>query len=125
MKTLAYFMIGNPGETREMALKTIQFAKDLDPDFAHFSVLTPFPATELYERALAEGRFDRDYWADFAKNPTSGFIPRLWEEFMSRDELTGLLKYAYKSFYFRPKIVIKNIVDTRSRRIFFAKPVRD
>ena len=39
MKTLAYFMIGNPTETREMALKTIEFAKELDPDFVHFSVL--------------------------------------------------------------------------------------
>jgi anaerobic magnesium-protoporphyrin IX monomethyl ester cyclase len=121
LKTLAYFMIGNPGETREMALNTIRFAKELDPDFAHFSVLTPFPATELYDKALAEGRFDRDYWADFARNPVTGFTPRLWEEFMSRDELIGLLKSAYKSFYFRPRIVIKNMVDTRSPADFFRK----
>ena len=121
MKTLAYFMIGNPGETREMALKTIRFAKELDPDYVHFSVLTPFPATELYYKALDEGRFERDYWAEFARNPTSDFIPRVWEEFMSRDELIELLKYAYKSFYLRPKIVMKNIAATRSAADFLRK----
>jgi anaerobic magnesium-protoporphyrin IX monomethyl ester cyclase len=121
MKTLAYFMIGTPGETREMALKTIRFAKELDPDFVHFSVLTPFPGTELYDKALAEGRFDRDYWAEFAKNPTRDFTPHVWEEFMSREELIGLLKTAYKSFYLRPKIVMKNMAFTRSPADFFRK----
>jgi len=121
MKTLAYFMIGNPGETREMALKTIEFAKELDPDFVHFSVLTPFPATAIYYKALEEGRFDRDYWADFAKNPTPDFKPRLWEEHMDREELIGLLKYAYKSFYLRPKMVLKNMADTHSPVDFLRK----
>lgn len=121
MKTLAYFMIGNPSETREMALKTIEFAKELDPDFVHFSVLTPFPATAIYYKALEEGRFDRDYWAEFAKNPTPDFKPQLWEEFMKRDELIDLLKYAYKSFYLRPKMVMKNMAYTHSPVDFFRK----
>jgi radical SAM superfamily enzyme YgiQ (UPF0313 family) len=121
MKTLAYFMIGNPGETREMALKTIRFAKELDPDFVHFSVLTPFPATAIYYKALKEGRYDHDYWAEFAKNPTSDFKPKLWEEFMNRDELISLLKYAYKSFYLRPKMVMKNMAHSHSPVDFFRK----
>ncbi|HVM32929.1 MAG TPA: radical SAM protein [bacterium] len=121
MKTLAYFMIGNPGETREMALKTIEFAKELDPDFVHFSVLTPFPATAIYYKALEEGRFDHDYWADFAKNPTPDFKPRLWEEHMNREELIELLKFAYKSFYLRPKIVMKNMSYTHTPLDFFRK----
>jgi anaerobic magnesium-protoporphyrin IX monomethyl ester cyclase len=121
MKTLAYFMIGNPGETREMALKTIAFAKELDPDFVHFSVLTPFPATAIYYKALEEGRFEQDYWAEFAKNPTPDFKPKLWEEFMNRDELIDILKYAYKSFYLRPKMVMKNMSYTHSPLDFYRK----
>ncbi len=121
MKTLAYFMIGNPGETRAMALKTIEFAKELDPDYVHFSVLTPFPATAIYYKALEEGRFDHDYWAEFAKNPTPDFKPRLWEEFMTREELIALLKEAYKSFYLRPKILMKNMASTHSALDLFRK----
>jgi radical SAM superfamily enzyme YgiQ (UPF0313 family) len=121
MKTLAYFMIGNPGETREMALHTIQFAKELDPDFVHFSILTPFPATAIYYKALEEGRYDNDYWAEFAKNPTPDFKPKLWEEHMKREELVDLLKYAYKSFYLRPKMVMKNMAYTHSALDLFRK----
>jgi radical SAM superfamily enzyme YgiQ (UPF0313 family) len=80
MKTLAYFMIGNPGEDRTKALKTIAFAKELDPDYVHFSVLTPFPATPLYEMGLKQGRFKTDHWAEFARNPEVAFTPPLWEE---------------------------------------------
>jgi radical SAM superfamily enzyme YgiQ (UPF0313 family) len=104
-----------------MALNTIDFAKELDPDFVHFSVLTPFPATAIYYKALEEGRFDHDYWAEFAKNPTADFKPKLWEEYMSRDELIDLLKFAYKSFYLRPKMVMKNMSFTHSPIDFFRK----
>jgi anaerobic magnesium-protoporphyrin IX monomethyl ester cyclase len=74
----------------------------------HFSVLTPFPATAIYYKALEEGRYEKDYWAEFAADPRPDFIPRLWEEYMTRDELVDLLKYAYKSFYLRPKVLMKN-----------------
>lgn len=109
MKTLAYFMIGNPGETREQALQTIAFAKKLDPDYAHFSVLTPFPATPLYQMGLDQGRYPTDHWAAFAKDPRIDFQPPLWEEHMKREELIDLLRYAYQSFYLRPKTVWRNL----------------
>jgi radical SAM superfamily enzyme YgiQ (UPF0313 family) len=108
MKTLAYFMLGNPGENRASALKTIEFSKRLDPDFVHFSVLTPFPGTALYRLGIEEGRYAGDYWEEFARDPTPEFVPRLWEEYMTREELVDLLRYAYKSFYLRPKIALKN-----------------
>lgn len=112
--TLAYFMIGSPRETRTQALETIEFAKKLNPDFVHFSVTTPFPATPLYYMGLEEGVLKKDYWRDFAKNPTNGFVPELWEENLSREEWIALLKYAYKSFYTRPAYIIKSLMKLRS-----------
>ena len=114
ISTLAYFMIGSPRETRAQALETIEFAKKLNPDFIHFSVTTPFPATPLYYMGLEEGVFKKDYWQDFAKNPTNGFVPELWEENLSREEWIELLKYAYKSFYTRPTYIIKSLIGVRS-----------
>jgi anaerobic magnesium-protoporphyrin IX monomethyl ester cyclase len=113
IETLAYFMIGNPTETRDEILNTIKFAKKLKPDYCHFSVTTPFPATPLYELGLEKGVFD-DYWKGFASNPTKNFVPQLWEEKMSREELIGLLEHAYKSFYTRPSYVFKKILKVRS-----------
>ena len=114
ISTLAYFMIGSPRETRAQALETIEFAKKLNPDFVHFSVTTPFPATPLYYMGLEEGVLKKDYWLDFAKNPTNGFVPELWEENLSREEWVELLKYAYKSFYTRPTYIIKSLMKLRS-----------
>lgn len=120
IETLAYFMIGNPTETREEILNTIKFAKKLKPDYCHFSVTTPFPATPLYELGLEKGIFN-DYWKDFAMNPTEDFIPELWEENFNRDELIGLLEYGYKSFYIRPSYVFKEILKVRSFEDFKRK----
>jgi radical SAM superfamily enzyme YgiQ (UPF0313 family) len=43
------FVIGIPGETREMINQTIYFAKKLKLHSARFPLLTPFPGTKLYE----------------------------------------------------------------------------
>ena len=37
------FMIGLPGETPEKARETIQFAINIDPDYAQFTITTPYP----------------------------------------------------------------------------------
>ena len=112
--TLAYFMIGSPTENREEIMNTIKYAKKLQPDYCHFSVTTPFPATPLYQMGLEQGILKRDYWKEFASNPTKDFVPQLWEEDFDRAELIKLLEYAYKSFYTRPGYVFKKILKVRS-----------
>ena len=42
-------ILGLPGETPELAKKTVQNAIDLDPEYAQFSVTCPFPGTILAE----------------------------------------------------------------------------
>ena len=59
--------------------------------------------------ALEQGRFKTDHWAEYARNPRIDFVPGLWEEKMSREELIDLLKFAYRSFYFRPKVIWRNL----------------
>jgi radical SAM superfamily enzyme YgiQ (UPF0313 family) len=51
----AYFMIGLPGETREEMYKTLDFMRELGPDFSSLSVYEPFPATKLYDIGLEKG----------------------------------------------------------------------
>ena len=112
--TLAYFMIGAPTETKEQIMATINFARKLKTDFVHFSVLTPFPATELYALGLEQGIIKKDFWREFAKNPTADFSPMLWEENFSADELMVLLKLAYKSFYVRPIYIVRELMKVKS-----------
>lgn len=121
IQTLAYFMIGSPDETREDILATIKFAKKLNPDFVHFTIATPYPATDLYRLGLEKKILPRDYWREFAQNPTVDFKPLVWEENLSRAELLELLEKAYRSFYFRPSYILRKIKELNSFREFIAK----
>jgi radical SAM superfamily enzyme YgiQ (UPF0313 family) len=55
-----YFMIGMLGETKEMIMDTLNFAKELDLDFYGFSITTPLPGTELYMEAIKKGLIQTD-----------------------------------------------------------------
>ena len=114
ISTLAYFMIGSPTETREDIMATMQFMKELDPDFVHVTILCPFPATAIYFQGLRQGVIRKDYWQEFASNPTPDFQPPYWEENLSREELLELIGHAYKSFYRRPKYIFRELVKVRS-----------
>lgn len=50
-----FFMIGMPGETKDNIHQTIAFAEELGLDFYGFSLLTPLPETELYDKAIEKG----------------------------------------------------------------------
>jgi len=114
IETLAYFMIGNPTETYYQIQETIEFAVKLGADYVHFAVTTPFPGTPLYKKGLSEGVWDKDYWREFAKNPRRDFVPEIWKENFTRDELEKLLKYAYKRFYFRMDYISKELLSIRN-----------
>jgi radical SAM superfamily enzyme YgiQ (UPF0313 family) len=46
---LADFIFGLPGETRETAEQTLNFAKKIKPNIVQFAIATPIPGTEFYE----------------------------------------------------------------------------
>lgn len=121
IRTLGYFMIGSPQETKENIFETIKLIKKINPDYVHVSITTPFPATGLYFDGLANGFIKQDYWKKFAENPTPDFEPPYWEENLTRRELLNLHKKAYKSFYLQPKFVIKKLIQLKSPSEFIRK----
>ncbi|PLX16735.1 MAG: hypothetical protein C0601_09670 [Candidatus Muiribacterium halophilum] len=121
ISTLAYFMIGSPTETEEDVEKTIDFALELDPDFVHVTITSPFPDTPLYAMALEENVIKRDVWREFAKNPTKDFVAPHWNRELSDETLHRLIKKAYKKFYMRPGYIIRRLLDLRSFSEFMRK----
>ena len=108
INTVAYFLIGCSHEkTRGDVLKTIDFSKDIDPDFVLYNILTPYPSTEVYEDGLRKGLFKSDYWRKFVLNPRRDFQLQFWQEWFSREELFYLLNLSYRKFYLRPKIILR------------------
>ncbi|HUV42938.1 MAG TPA: radical SAM protein [Patescibacteria group bacterium] len=112
--TLAYFMIGNPQEGKKEISASLKLMKELEPDFVHLTILTPFPATKIYLEALEKGIIKKDVWQEFAKKPSPDFIPPVWSENFSREELFEIVSQAYKEFYTRPAYIIQGLRKIKS-----------
>jgi anaerobic magnesium-protoporphyrin IX monomethyl ester cyclase len=118
MKTLGYFMIGCPTETRAEMDETIDFACRLKADYVHMTVLTPFPGTKIYEMALSEGVIESDVWREFAANPSADFVPPIYAGIYNREELMAILMQGYKKFYTRPGYIFNKLLELRSAKQF-------
>lgn len=88
------FLIGTPDETKEDLRDSIEFLKKLKPDAANVCTYTPYPGTEMYERALELGVATKDLdHLNFShhsnKNMFSGFMTP--DEFIElREEIIDL-----------------------------------
>lgn len=102
------FIIGIPGETYEDALKTIDFAIELNPDIANFHALTPFPGTELYDSIDRYGMISEEL-EDFTYQGAA-FIPYT----MKREDILMLRQLAFKRFYSRPSYIMRRLLRLRS-----------
>ncbi len=120
--TVADYIIGQPFERNPFDIKrSVDFLIGLDPDYAQISVLKLYPNTEMYDNAVAQGVVPAGRWQEFAKNPTDDFIVDHWDEFMDLKTLVKQQKQAYRRFYFRPKYVLRNVLQTRSMVEFSSK----
>src|SRR4030042_3907942 len=114
IQPMAYFILGIPVETYAQGLETIRFAKEIKPDYAQFSILSPFQGTKLYEEAKAKGWYQE---VD-AKNPfdKDQKRPVLISEKWSEESLRKILRQAHKEFYFRPEYILKKLRGIRDFR---------
>lgn len=114
IETVAYFMIGSPGETPETIKETIEFARKLDPDFAQFSITTPYPGTELFDLVSREGWMPEE-WDKYVYAKLDAGLSTAFEiESFSRQELEAWNKKAYISFYLRLSYIWKRLSKMRT-----------
>jgi radical SAM superfamily enzyme YgiQ (UPF0313 family) len=102
------FIFGIPGETYDEALRTIEFACELNPDIANFHALTPFPGTELYENIEKYGVMSGDL-EDFTYQGAA-FVPYT----MTRSQIAELRQIAFRRFYSRPGYILRRTLALRS-----------
>ncbi|MBW1989022.1 MAG: radical SAM protein [Deltaproteobacteria bacterium] len=117
--TLADFMVGNLEETEEDIQQTLDLLKDLDPDYAQFSICSPYPNTPLYQLALDQGVVKSDVWRAFAADPLAPFESPAWTAHFSREELDAICARAYRKFYFRPRFILRQAKKIRSPETLF------
>ncbi|MCJ7793106.1 MAG: B12-binding domain-containing radical SAM protein, partial [Candidatus Marinimicrobia bacterium] len=106
ISTMAFFMIGYPGETQEEIKKKIDFSIKLDPDFAQFTVSTPFPGTQIFNLIKKEGKIKIVDWDKYYMFGNKGYFD--FGE-IKIEEVTKLVSQAYRRFYLRPKTIFRLI----------------
>ncbi len=113
LQTVGLFMIGMPGETPEMTRETIEFAVDLDLDFAKFAITVPFPGSKLFEDQWQKTLF-RDDWENYTTfNPDADRLVYHPEGY-DPEVLIKMQSYALRRFYMRYDQVKRQLVDLRT-----------
>jgi radical SAM superfamily enzyme YgiQ (UPF0313 family) len=99
------FILGLPGETPDTIQESMKFAREMDCETIQVSLASPYPGTELYDYVEKNGflavnpLLDQDgYQKCTVQYPG-----------LSNDEIYGAVEKFYRSFYFRPKYILKSI----------------
>ena len=109
LETIGFFIIGLPGETRETMQRTIDFAIELDPLIANFSMMTPYPGTQVYEIVQKQGRLLINDWEDYVFFEQQA---RYEMGDMTADLVEEMYRKAYRQFYLRPSPIIRRMKTT-------------
>jgi anaerobic magnesium-protoporphyrin IX monomethyl ester cyclase len=112
IRTLAHFILGLPGETEKTALETIEYAKELNPDFASFNVAAPRMGTDLRSEAIQKQWVDKD--VDSVDNSTASAFPQMEIETISGSRVVELRNKAIREFHLRPSYLLRKLTDIRS-----------
>ena len=106
------FIFGNPGETHDSIMESINFACGLGLNYAQHTFLQPLPGSELYETAGKYGSFDPSW--DRFNTFSINFIPHGF----TRDNLIMYSKIFWRKFYLRPHIMWHEVKKLRTTEDF-------
>jgi len=118
------FVLGLPVETRESIERTIRFAKELDVFSIQISLAAPYPGTELYEQAKANG------WM-LPSTKLETIRPDGFQDMMlaypdlTREEIYESLDRFYREYYFRPGPILRIVRSMLEDKDVFVRRSRE
>jgi anaerobic magnesium-protoporphyrin IX monomethyl ester cyclase len=117
IRSFAFFIFGYPGETRQSMDQTIDYAIELDPDFANFYPAVPYPGTALYDKCVRESLLPADLGRDWAKMEYSYYLLR--GNGLDEQLVMEAINRAKRRFFLRPGYMARHLSDVA--RIAFSK----
>lgn len=95
IKVGGYFILGEVNDSKDDVIDTIRYSKELNLNYASFQIFHPLPQTDAYAKTkVAKNRFGlTDHY--------TGDLEIQW--------LKKMQKRAFRSFYFRPSYILKNL----------------
>ncbi len=101
IRTVAGFMIGFPDDTEESIRGVLRYAKSVNPTFANFNIVTPYPGTEFFEQV-------RDRIATFDFRNYTVYTPVMKYTNLTAEQVQQLHAKCFTRFYFRWKYLRDN-----------------
>jgi len=103
-------------KSRQDVVDLIDFAIKVGSDYAQFNILIPYSGTEIFDEGVRKGVLDGDFWRNYTINPAPHALIPIWDEYLSREELSELLRMCYTRFYFRPGKILLNLTRIKNIR---------
>lgn len=101
IRTVAGFMIGFPEDTEKSIRYVLKYAKKVNPTYANFNIVTPYPGTEFFNDV-------RDDVADFDYTKYTVYTPVMRYKHLTSEQVADLHAKCFTSYYFRWPYLKKN-----------------
>jgi radical SAM superfamily enzyme YgiQ (UPF0313 family) len=112
LEVMAFFTIGHKGETTETIEQTRSFILSLDLDFIQVAPIFMLPGSSIHEDYVE--RTGDDFWRRNTLEPQPLLELPLLDCNLSTAELKAHAVSIYRSFYFRPRQVLRGLSRMRN-----------
>ena len=109
VRSFAFFIFGYPGETVSSMSQTVEYAIELDPDFANFYPAVPYPGTALYDKSIREGLLSPEAGADWSRMEYSYYL--LKGNGLDDRIVMDAINRAKRRFFLRPAYLMRHAGD--------------
>jgi radical SAM superfamily enzyme YgiQ (UPF0313 family) len=94
IRTVAGFMVGFPQDTEQSIKRVLAYAREVNPTYANFNIVTPYPGTEFFEQI-------KDRIGDFDFGKYDVYQAVLKYEHLTPQRVMELHGWCFEKFYFR------------------------
>jgi anaerobic magnesium-protoporphyrin IX monomethyl ester cyclase len=106
IRSFAFFIFGYPGESLATINQTIDYAIELNPDFANFYPAVPYPGTALYDKVIRDGTLVEEDWT---RMEYSYYLLR--GNGLDQDVVMSAINRAKRRFFMRPRYLASRFGD--------------
>lgn len=106
IRTIASVALGMPGDTKEIMNKTVNFVHKLKPNYAIYSLATPYPGTRFYKEAFEKNLIKIKDWSKYTL-----ITPILETIDCSLNDMRKIQAKAFMKFYLRPHYIIRQFLQ--------------
>lgn len=108
-------IVGTREDSADSIIHKVRYMQSLDVDFPIFTMLTPFPGSDVYKEAKANGWLETEDYSLYDMAHT--VMPT---RFLTRKQLAALFRWCYCAYYTSPKKIFRGLFarNTWKRKIW-------